>query len=255
MLRSLNYLLDFKIRATDGDLGSIHDFYFDDELWMIRFFVVDTGNWLPGRKVLISPVAAGEAEVNDRVIPVDLSKEQVKNSPDVSTERPVSKQSVEGLYSYYGWAFPWEGVVYMPPSLAPDLEAAQAAVEAEQAAAEAEPQQPQGDPHLRSFKDVTGYAVSSADGPIGHVQDMVMDDEDVRIRYLVVDTKPLILGKLVVISPEWVREVSYADETVYAHVSHEDIKSSPAYAPLEPLDREREAKIFAHFRRPPYWIE
>lgn len=242
MLRSLNDLRKFKIRAKDGDLGSVHDFYFDDELWMVRFYVVDTGTWLTGRKVLISPVAAGEADMREEVIPVDLTMEQVKNSPDVSTEKPVSKQDVSGLYSYYGWAFPWEGAVYMPPSLAADPSAIQ------------EPEEPTGDPHLRSAKEVIGYRVEATDGEIGHVEDMLMDDDDVRIRYLVVDTKNFLPGRHVLIAPDWVRELQYPSQKAILDLTRKEIEGSPEFSPLEPLDRDKEARIFTHYRRRPYWI-
>jgi hypothetical protein len=209
---------------------------------MVRFYVVDTGTWLTGRKVLISPVAAGEADMQEEVIPVDLTMEQVKNSPDVSTEKPVSKQEAAGLYSYYGWAFPWEGAVYMPPSLAPDPATIQ------------EPEEPQGDPHLRSAKEVIGYRIEATDGEIGHVEDLLMDDDDVRIRYLVVDTKNFLPGRHVLISPEWVRGLKYPSEKAIVDLTRNEVESSPEYSPLEPLDREKEVRIFAHYRRRPYWI-
>jgi hypothetical protein len=242
MLRSHSDLRRLKIRAKDGDLGSVHDFYFDDELWMVRFYVVDTGTWLIGRKVLISPVATGEADLQEEVIPVDLTMDQVKNSPDVSTERPVSKQAVAGLYAYYGWAFPWEGAVYMPPSLAADP----AAVE--------EPEEPKGDPHLRSAREIDGYRIEATDGTIGHVEDLLINDEDVRIRYLVVDTRNFLPGRHVVISPDWVRELNYPSQKVIVDLTKKEIETSPEYSATAQLDRDQEARIFSHYRRKPYWL-
>ena len=54
-LRSANKVTGYRIGATDGDIGHVEDFIIDDETWEIRYMVVDTQNWWPGKKVLVAP--------------------------------------------------------------------------------------------------------------------------------------------------------------------------------------------------------
>ena len=109
MLRTMNDLEGYAIRATDGTIGHVKDFYFDDETWVIRYLVVDTGTWLSSRKVLISPVAIGHPNWAEKVLPVSITKEQVKNSPDIDTEKPVSRQHEIRYLGYYGYPYYWGG--------------------------------------------------------------------------------------------------------------------------------------------------
>ena len=88
MLRSMNDLEGYAIGATDGVIGHVKDLYFDDESWTVRYFVVDAGSWLSSRKVLISPFAFGKPSASEKVLPVSLTREKVKNSPDIDTDKP-----------------------------------------------------------------------------------------------------------------------------------------------------------------------
>ena len=74
MLRSLKILLGDTVVANDGDIGKVHDFYFHDDTWIIRYLVVDTGHWLPGRKVLITPSALGKPDWDALTFPVALTR-------------------------------------------------------------------------------------------------------------------------------------------------------------------------------------
>src|SRR3954464_11269821 len=103
MMRKVRDLRGYAIRATDGDIGTVHDFYFDDEHWGIRYLVVDTGTWLSGRKVLISPMAIGSPDWIIQQLPVSLTKAQVTRSPDIDTRKPVSRQHEAEYSRYYGY--------------------------------------------------------------------------------------------------------------------------------------------------------
>ena len=103
MLNIIERLIDYSIEAKDGDIGNVEDFYFDDESWTIRYLIVKTGNWFSGRKVLISPIAIGKRTGRYGTFPVALTMEQVKNSPDIDTEKPVSRQQEAELATYYSW--------------------------------------------------------------------------------------------------------------------------------------------------------
>src|ERR671937_203627 len=107
MLRSLEELKGYAIHATDGDIGNVEDVYFDEGHWTVRYFVVNTGNWLTGRRVLISPIVFRDADWHAKKILVTLTREQVKNSPDFDTHKPVSRQHEIELARYFNWAPYW----------------------------------------------------------------------------------------------------------------------------------------------------
>jgi len=109
MLRSMDDLKDYTIHATDGNIGHVKDFYFDDETWAIRYLIVDTGSWLSNRKVLISPIAIRIPNWRDRVLPVSITKEQVRNSPDIDTDKPVSRQHEVEFQEHYNYPSYWGG--------------------------------------------------------------------------------------------------------------------------------------------------
>src|SRR5688572_17647154 len=109
MLRSVTDLRGYTITATDGDIGTVQDLYFDDDAWAMRFLVVDTGKWLPGRQVLIPPVAIHQADWVSRHLPVSLSRQRVKDSPSIDTAQPVSRQTEAEYFKYYGYPAYWQG--------------------------------------------------------------------------------------------------------------------------------------------------
>ena len=241
MLISLKELKGYKIRAIDGDIGSIHDFYFDDLSWRMRFFVVETGGWLLGRKVLIAPGALENPDGTDKVIPTRLTMEQVKNAPDVSTEQPVSRQSVAGVFQYYGWPLYFEAPGSMSAAAVP-----MTGVEP--------PAEEDVDQHLQSARSVMGYDIAATDGDIRHVEDFVYDHDDYVIRYLVADTKDWLPGRHVILTTDSVKSISWTERKVSVDQTRAEVESSPEYDPLKPLEREQETNIFTHFRRRPYWI-
>jgi hypothetical protein len=108
---SVDHLVGYTILATDGRLGGVAEFYFDDAAWVIRYLVVDTGGWHAARKVLISPAALARPDHASRTFPVTLTREQVRHSPGIDTDKPVSRQHEAALRRYYtcpptGWVLP-----------------------------------------------------------------------------------------------------------------------------------------------------
>jgi hypothetical protein len=252
MLRAAGDFKGLSIAAGDGDIGSVKDLYFDDLTWTIRYLVVDTGTWLPGRQVLISPLSV-RGPVTDKVT-VNLTRAQVEDSPPIDADKPVDRQQEEALSRYYNYRYYWEGpyrwglLAYpgMPPVPAP---VPGDPVVAEMLARERE----QGDPSLRSARDVTGYHIAAQDGDIGHVDEFLVDDRAWAIRYLVVDTRNWWPGKKVVLSPEWIKTVSWADSRVYVDLRKDEIKAAPEYDAARPFDRTYETRLFEHHARRKYW--
>ena len=253
MLRHVTNLNGFSIRAKDGEIGKVEQFYFDDESWAIRYLVVNAGDWLGERQVLISPIALRQAEWESKRLDVALTKKQVENSPSIDTHKPVSRQHEAIYMGYYGYPYYWGGpqlwgLAHYPAGLTVHREAVTTA-EAAQAAAGIE----SADSHLRSTAEVKDYHIEATDGEIGHVEDFIVDDENWAIRYLEVDTRNWWPGKKVLVSPQWIDNVSWPDSKVYVALSRETIQNGPEWIESMPVTRDYEGKLYSHYSRPPYW--
>jgi hypothetical protein len=247
MLRNVTRLKGFTIRARDGDMGIVDQFYFDDQSWAIRYLVVNAGDWLGGRLVLVSPLALRQTDWQSRLLDVALTKKQVEDSPPIDTHKPVSRQHEAAYLGYYGYPTYWAAPDY-PNAMAVQMEAVVEA-EALQARAELEPV----DSHLRSTAEVTGYHLEAANGEIGHVRDFIVDDESWAIRYLQVDTRNWWPGKKVLVSPQWINRVSWATSKVYVDLTRETIQNGPEWDDSVPVTREYENRLYDYYARSPYW--
>jgi hypothetical protein len=246
------HVKDFSIHAVDGKLGSVVDIYFDDETWAIRYLVVDTGGWLSGRQVLISPISVVQTDWEAKQLNVSLTKRQVENSPNLDTHQPVSRQHEAAFLGYYGYPYYWGGPylwgpAFYPAGLASPINASAGAI-ANRVQRESQ------DSHLRSTEAVTGYDIEATDGEIGHVDGFVVDDEDWAIRYMEVATRNWWPGKKVLVSPAWIERVSWGESKVYVGLSREAIKDGPEYIESRPVTREYENRLYFHYGRPPYWV-
>ena len=258
MLYSVKDFKRFKLRARDGDLGKVSEFYFDDKFWAVRYLVADTGGWLSGRRVLLSPYALHSANKAEQVLPVDLTMKQIEESPSLASDEPVSRQYETQYYDYYGWPIYWSGTDMWGAS--PHMGAVGPAMVSVDPAVggvgkierEKTRREEAWDPNLRSTDDVTGHNIEAQDGAIGHVEDFIIDDETWAIRYLVVDTKNWWPGKHVLVSPQWIERVSWEDSKVFVNLSRETIKQSPEYAPKS-LNRDYETALYRHYSRQGYW--
>ncbi len=248
MKRSIKSLTGFTIGGTDGELGTVKEFYFDDKTWTIRYLIVETGSWLFGRKVLISPEAILTPDWESKVFPVNLTKEQITNSPDIDTEKPVSRQHEIALYGYYPWTGYWGngiwaggmGTTGMMTSSAVPFETAIH----ENASGEDVP-----NPHLRSTNKVTGYTIKATDGEIGDVEDFMMNDSTWKIDFILVDTGNWFPGKKVLISPKWIKEVSWENSFVMVNATEAQVKNSPEYQPSEQLSESYESNLLNYYGR------
>jgi hypothetical protein len=253
MLRNIKTLQGYAIHATDGVIGSVADMYFDDERWAIRYLVVDTGGWLSGRKVLISPHAMGRPDWMARVLPVSLTKAQVQHSPDIDTDKPVSRQHEAEYLGYYAYPYYWGGVDLWGLGAYPGHLTTLPAIEAEVAAATGTAAAPvTADSHLRSCKTVAGYYIHASDGDIGHVETMLVDDTSWAIRYLVVNTSNWWVGHTVLVSPKWIESIDWSTSRVTVDLTRAAIQSAPAYDADADLDREAERAIYDHYGRTGY---
>jgi uncharacterized protein YrrD len=217
MLRSLRQLYGKKLGASDGDIGHVRDFYFNDQQWAIRYVVVDTGSWLSGRLVLISPHVFENLHQGGDCLLVNLTRQQIENSPAIESHKPVSLQ-----YQAY-----WDGVETWgvggfpeapPPHLMPSKQASD-------------------DLHLQSTQALSGYPVQTSEGAIGHVIDFIIDDKSWVICHLVVETGHWYSRKEIVISPKNIDRISYEESKVFVNVTKEAILEAPQYH-VSPLGEE-----------------
>jgi len=246
MLWSALAIKGYAIEASDGEIGTVSDILFDDKSWLTRWMVVHTGSWAFGRKVLLPRSTLGKPDENLRQFPVALTQQQVKDSPDVDVDLPVSRQMESSVYRYYSWPPYWEselspmGIPAGMPLYLP-LQALGGPVPQQSGTTT----QGDGDPNLRSVMTVIGYHIEATDGPIGHAEDFWVDHIDGRVRYLTVDTGKWWPGKKRVISPGLIREIDWLTRTISLNVDVEKLKSGPAFDPSE-----IESETFSdHFHR------
>lgn len=260
MLKTAKALKAFSLRATDGQIGTVDDFYFDDISWTVRYLIIKTGTWLTGRKVLIAPAEVREPDWANKTFPVSLTKDQVEHSPAIETEKPISRQQEVDLHAYYDWPVYWSptglvmgsappiggptrgpgraGRTDLPETVRNDLEVA----------TQAHP-----GPDLRSVNEVAGYGIQALDGELGHVEDFLIEAESWMIRYLIVDTRNWLPGQKVLIARPWITRVDWPNQSVYVDLTVEAIKNSPEYDPGSPVTRAYEEELFGYYDSPSYW--
>jgi hypothetical protein len=247
MLNTIQSVQGSALAARDGNIGTVKDFLFDDQYWAVRYLVADTGGWLPGRRVLIAPYALGSVDKARQEVAVELTKQRIKDSPDLNTDKPVSRQFEESYYGYYGYPTYWTG---------PYMWGSYPRIVRDRAEWKDIPRNPKSwDPHLRSAHEVEGYHIQATDGDIGHVRDFVLDDELWAIRYLIVDTLNWWPGKRVLISPQWIERVSWGESKVFLNLTRAAVKSSPEYSEQTLVTRDYEDLLHRHYQRPGYWAE
>lgn len=218
MLHDITELYGHTLAASDGDIGKVQDFYFDDKTWLLRYLVADTGSWLTGRQVLLSPHALGALDRDTNSLHVGLSKKQIESSPSIDSHRPVSRQYEIAYYRYYGWPAYWDGnampgAAGYPTELLPLDDEADASRENQR-----------NDHHLRSTRAIKGYRIQAIDGEIGFVTGFMIDDQSWAIREIIAETGQWHMGKEILISPRHIDRISYRESKVFVSLTTADIK-------------------------------
>lgn len=247
MLNKAKTLKGYTLDCLDGKIGTVKDFYFDDQHWTIRYLIADTGDWLTERQVLISPYAMAATIKEKQPITINLTKKQIEDSPSLNSNKPVSRHFEEAYHGYYKWPSYWIGPhmwgIY--PTIVRDREKWKAPAKDEKA----------WEPHLKSTQHVTGYHIQADDHEIGHVEDFVIDEETWVIRYLIIDTTNWWTGKKVLISPQWIERISWSESKVFVNLSSESIKQSPEYMEGSNLTRDYENGLHRHYNQQGYWVD
>ncbi len=226
MLQDIKHLYGRKLGATDGEIGQVKDFYFDDDSWAVRYLMVDTGSWLAGRQVLLTPHAFsnrafGRPNADSEVLHVNLTRKQIEASPSIDTHRPISRQHEIEYYNYYGWPIYWQdagmglssGVSLISPAQASDARPHHG-------------HNQRDDLHLRNTKAVTGYQIHATDGVIGSVSSFMLDGKDWTICKVVVEAGHWYAGKTILLLPKNISRISYDESTVFVNLSIEEIRKT-----------------------------
>lgn len=241
MERTLKSLLNHSLTTIDGTIGEVDEFYVDDQSYQVRYLIVKTGSWLSERKVLISPDALIKDSWEDSIFPVNLTKEQVKSSPDIDTDKPVSRQQEIELYGHYRWRNYWGSGFYaggsmgmMGMGMGRPYPVVDQRVLAE---ADYKDEHRDHDIHLRSTKTLTGYHIHATDGEIGHVNDFIIDDQTWQITFMVVDTANWFGGQKVLIPVADIRQIEWTSDLVYLSINKAAVEQSrpfdeDAYLPV-----------------------
>jgi hypothetical protein len=238
-LRKFKDLQGYSLQARDGEIGKVLEMYFDDEHWTVRYLVVRTGSWLLGRDVLIAPRVITGLDEKERHLQVDLTREQVKNSPTSDTEKTVSRYFEAKYHLYYGWEPYWIGIQPTDPMLPGVLQSP------------GDEQENEEHPHLRSSKEVRSYDIHARDGVIGEVKDFIVDSASWALAYIEIDTGKWLPGKKVLIAPKWVWRIDWSGHEISVNLLREIIESAPPYEADQPFESGDEERLLAHYGHTP----
>jgi len=247
MKRSINNLIGYTIKGTDGEIGKVEDFYFDDRTSTIRYMIVKTGGWFSEKKVLVSPEAFQQAEWESETFSVNLTKEKIKNSPDIDTEKSVSSQQEVLMRGYYGYEM--YGQMGLGKWGYPIVERRETETEIKKTKAT---EHSDDNPHLRSIQEVTGYKIIATDGDVGEVEDFIIDDVTWKIHFLVVEIGNWFSGKKVLISPHRIKDVKWQEQNVIINHSQDEVKNSPEYDSSQPMNDTYEHSLHDYYGKEIY---
>lgn len=257
MLRKLHSLKSFVVHGRDGKFGKVDDFYFDQRQFVVRYLVLDTGNWLKQEETLISTQAIDDIDFDGKKIMVDLTTDQLEGSPSIKKNEPISKVKEKEIIEYFGWPDYWTkshssdselihaGTTERKKLL--DFKILEKEKEAEEKAEKT---------NLRSVEEVRGYKIHAKDDNFGHVKDFFADEESWVIRYLLIDTRKIMDGKFVLIAPDWIQSISWQGKEIFVNKEKEEIEAAPEYEEEKSEDlihKSYEEILYDHYDEDKYW--
>lgn len=203
MLRSLNGMLQYHLDAIDGVQGTVQDFLFDDETWVVHYLVAETASALGKRQVLILPFVLGQPDWERKRLPVQLTCELIRTSPPLEADMPISRQRQTGL------------------------------------------KQPGS--HLRSLKEVIGYSIHAADGEMGTIEDLVVEDLLWGVHSVVANLSQS--GRSVLMPPDTFRSISWRGKTAWVNLRLKEAAGFPEFDPARPVNHGRDHREYDYYGR------
>lgn len=253
MLRSIKDLMSYPIEAKDGSLGKARDALFDDRFWTLRYLVADTRKWLPGKKVLVSPLHLRQPDIGmpKHSFPVELTKEQVKACPELDEDAPVSRQYEKEFTRYYSQDMYWSGPYAFGSSATPLYGSPSPnATTPEEVERHAKTMRKIDECHLRSVNEVLGYHIDARDDEFGYVEDFIMEDKTWRFRFVVVDSRKWLPGKKFLIDTDWLKDIDWQESRASVELTREQIESAPVFNPHEPVNQDYLHNLYDYYGRP-----
>lgn len=230
----LSNLKGYRLQTQDGEIGKLKQIYFDDQHWVVRYFVVQTGTWLTaGKDVLIVPSVISAVDEKNECLKVALSRNKIQNCPPVNSALPVSRHYEQEYFRYYGWEPYWQGNPLFTPEPAASTTLDTNATEE--------------NTRLRSSEEIVGFPIHAIDGEIGHVKDIILEEPEGTICYLEIDTRNWLPGKHVLIAPTWIKQIDWSRKVVAVDLPQAIIESAPAYDPSEVIGRDYQVALYGHY--------
>ncbi len=236
MLRSATKIIGHRLHAADGEIGRSVDFLLEEQSWALSYLVVEAGRWLEGQRILISTLALSKSEWTSRRLVMEGTRQQVKTAPRLDQGGPVSRQHELELSRHYGWSAPGPTPLEALPleAMLFDASAAEGAPPLPEMLAA-----PMSEGHLKSVKDLLGFSLEASDGTVGHVDDVIVDDDTWTLPYLVVDSRNWLSGRKVLVPTEWVGRIDRQDHRVEVLMSANNVEEEPEYDPSAPVYHRR----------------
>mgnify|MGYP006280220449 CR=1 FL=1 len=257
MLRKMKALEGFTVHGSDGDLGKIEDFYFEQQRFIMRYIVIDTGNWLKDEETLISTDAFEEINYENKEVLVDLSSDELEEAPDIDKYKPISKLREEELAKHFDWPIYWGGTTPTGgPAIPANTLLREKLFDYDDSNEETELDEKEIESNLRSFNEVKGYHIQAKDKEFGHLEDLFVDEENWVIRYLLIDTRNILPGRDVLIAPEWIQNISWDKKKIFVNKTKKEIKNAPEYKEEKSdylVHRDYEKKLYDHYDELKYW--
>lgn len=257
MLHSVQNMIGFTLGAIDGEIGKVKDIYFDDKSWQLRYLVVETGNWLFGRKVLIAPVAIQDINIDSHMFLVNLTKDQVKHSPDIDTEKPFTAQDEASLNHHYSWpvnvgagvGFVTTGMVggVVAPDIPFEERIAQEFNDSNENKAEASQDPHEERSHLRSFKEFNDYKIFAADSEFGQADDLLIDTKTWSIPFMVIEAGTWYSNKQLFTPTNGINKIDSTNATIFVDQTSTMLKESPEYDSHNPIDPDLENDLRRYY--------
>ncbi len=246
MLQRLDKLRGWTVEASDGEVGKVKDFFFDDDRWVVRYFLVDAGSWL-GRDTLVSPLSVNNFDFDRKRFRLSLTRSLIKGSPVFEDRQRLSRRWEATYAGYYKYPYYWGSTGLWGAEESPEAfgRTAPSTYSADKFSNDEFRQ--------RRVSEVLGFHIRALDGEVGHIDDFLADTNSWKIRYLLADTSNFIGGKWVLISPDWTRRVDWNGLTVNVDMNSNEVKNAPEFDPDRMVDRDYELKLHDYYHRPTYW--
>ncbi len=240
MLRTARTLKNYKLECIDGELGKAKEFHFDTQCWIVRYLIAETGSWLAGRKILISPHAMDSIRREDQHIFIDLNKNQIKDAPLLYNNHPISREFEEENCRYYDWPIYWHSQSFgeQQPRLRNRNYDQWNECKHDNIVC---------DIRLRSTLEINDFHIQTLDNDIGHIEDFIIDDAAWVIRYLIVSIRSGWPEYRVLIPPQWINRISDTEGKVFVSFNRESFDQMQEYTEESLLNLNYETELCSNY--------